>query len=58
MELLISIFENSSAKGSLRSNKISYKILQLSADSRYLQSGPLNHLDCIQDIYKTVLLRP
>ena len=41
MELLISIFENSSAKGSYGSNKISYEILQLSADSRYLQSGPL-----------------
>ena len=41
MELLISIFENSSAKGSFRSNKINYEILQLSADSRYLQSGPL-----------------
>ena len=41
MELFISIFENSSAKGSFRSNKISYEILQLSADSRYLQSGPL-----------------
>ena len=42
MELLISIFENSSAKGSFRSNKISYEILQLSAGSRYLQSGALN----------------
>ena len=41
MELLISIFENSSAKGSFRSNKINYEILQLSTDSRYLQSGPL-----------------
>ena len=58
MELLISIFENSSAKGSFRSNKISYEILQLSADSRYLQSGPLkllkdlicNHLICIVSI--------
>ena len=42
MELFISIFENSSPKGSFRSNKINYEILQLSADSRYLQSGPLN----------------
>ena len=40
MELFISIFENSSPKGSFRSNKINYEILQLSADSRYLQSGP------------------
>ena len=41
MEVLISIFENTSAKGSFRSNKINYEISQLSADSRYLQSGPL-----------------
>ena len=39
MELFISIFENSSAKGSFRSNKINYEILQLSADSRYLPSS-------------------
>ena len=42
MELFISIFENSSPKGSVSSNKINYEILQLSADSRYLQSGSLN----------------
>ena len=47
MELLISIFENSSAKGSFRWNKISYEILQLSADSRYLQSGPLKGSSCV-----------
>ena len=29
-------------KGSLRSNKINYEVLQLSVDSRYLQSGYLN----------------
>ena len=42
MELFISIFEKSSPKGSVSSNKINYEILQLSADSRYLQSGSLN----------------
>ena len=41
MELFISIFENSSPKGSLRQNQINHEILQVSADSRYLQSGPL-----------------
>ena len=41
MELFISIFENSSPKGSFRQNEINYEILQLQADSRYLQSGPL-----------------
>ena len=41
MDLFISIFENSSPKGSFRYNKINYEILQLSAESRYLQSGPL-----------------
>ena len=44
MELFISIFENSSPKGSFRQNKINYEILQLSADSRYLQSGPLKEV--------------
>ena len=41
MERFISIFENSSPKGSFREHKINYEILQLWADSRYLQSGPL-----------------
>ena len=41
MELFISILKNSSAKGSFRSSKINYEILQLSADSRYLQSGKI-----------------
>ena len=41
MELFISIFKNSSAKGSFSLNKINYEILQLSADSRYLQSGKI-----------------
>ena len=44
MELFISIFENSSPKGSFRQNKINYEILQLSADSRQLQSGPLKEV--------------
>ena len=44
MELFISIFENSSPKGSFRYNKINYEILQLSADSRQLQSGPLKEV--------------
>ena len=44
MELFISIFENSLPKGSFRQNKISYEILQLSADSRQLQSGPLKEV--------------
>ena len=44
MELFISIFENSLPKGSFRQNKINYEILQLSADSRYLQSGPLKEV--------------
>ena len=43
VELFISIFENSSPKGSFRQNKINYEILQLSADSRYLQSEPLKN---------------
>ena len=34
-------FLKCSAKGSLRYNKIKYEILQLSADSRYLQSVAL-----------------
>ena len=41
MELFISIFENRSPKGSFGQNKINYEILQMSADSRYLHSGPL-----------------
>jgi len=44
MELFISILENSSPKVSFGKNKTNYEILQLSADSRYLQSGPLNTL--------------
>ena len=41
MELFIFIFQNNSPKGSFGWNKINYEILQLSAHSRYLQSGPL-----------------
>ena len=44
MELFISIFENSSPRGSLRWNKINYEILQLSAD---LQPGPLKPENCL-----------
>ena len=48
MELFISNFENSSPKGSFRYNKINYEFLQLSADSRYLQPGPLNFVARIE----------
>ena len=44
MELFVSIFKNSLPKGSFRQNKINYEILQLSTDSRYLQSGPLKEV--------------
>ena len=44
MELFHFIFQNSSPKGSFRWSKINYEILQLSAHSRYLQSGPLKDL--------------
>ena len=56
MELFISIFENSSAKGSFRSNKINYEILQLSADSRYLQSGPLKIFSYLKVTFLTALV--
>ena len=45
MELFIFIFSNSSPKGPFGWNKINYKILQLSAQSRYLQSAPLKLLN-------------
>ena len=51
MELFISIFENSSPKGSFRQNKINYEILQLSEDSRYLRSGPLKSLVILRIIF-------
>ena len=45
MELFIFIFSNSSPKGPFGWNKINYKILQLSGQSRCLQSAPLKLLN-------------